>query len=569
MATPRRIPQNIKVPGRRLVVADCETNGLYGDVRILSLALVELRRGIVADSKFWLVNPGNVPMNKEAFDVNGLSRDLLADAAHFDEIVDEVTEWLTAPEGETLTLIGHKVSFDADKLAGEFHRLGVTLPPVQLLDTSQLAEVAQVIPERRSLASLLDTLGLTNTAPHTALGDTLAIAAAAVELMHRIVETRPVGGLTQVLDELCTTFDAAASSRDIDPSLPAVELSPEHLAAHLTDLSDGRRRASALDVCLAEQCDLLATRMEDGIATDAHSRQVITWALHHLDHDEELSRVTVGRLLRGIGQALRRSGDVAYVTETYQYQLDPYLESAGECRLEDACEKCAAKSGTCDYVAVLRRCVDALIFEDFDPFAKPSKMRVNEFLPGFNPATKRNRGRPKEGFYGELRRRGHFDAAGYGAARIADVRRVEGGREWAYALLRKSWDDGCRTPRLTEMLASMTVVDGKANPNADGTAPEPKDPAVAAIALIDECLNEYANQSGPIFVRLSERRARLVRLRDSPPRTERDPAAAKNLRAPHPTILGRVPAASKSSRLAMPRPVVTLTTPRSGPRRAK
>jgi DNA polymerase III epsilon subunit-like protein len=41
----------LNVKGRRLVVVDCETNGLYGDVRILSLAMVELRNGIAADSK--------------------------------------------------------------------------------------------------------------------------------------------------------------------------------------------------------------------------------------------------------------------------------------------------------------------------------------------------------------------------------------------------------------------------------------------------------------------------------------------------------------------------------------
>jgi hypothetical protein len=65
------------------------------------------------------------------------------------------------------------------------------------------------------------------------------------------------------------------------------QLSGEHLAAHLTNLSDGRRRARSLDVCLAEDCAILPTRMEDGILTTAHARQVINWAFDHLDNDKK------------------------------------------------------------------------------------------------------------------------------------------------------------------------------------------------------------------------------------------------------------------------------------------
>ncbi len=571
MATTKRgrSPKMLNVKGRRLVVVDCETNGLYGDVRILSLAMVELRNGIAANSKLWLVNPGNVPMDPGAIAVNGLTADLLEDAEPFDALVDEVTPGLTAPEGDTLTLIGHKGNFDAHKLAGEYRRLGRTLPPLQLLDTAQLVEAVQLRPERKSLDALLNALGLVNSAPHTALGDTLATVAAVVELLHRIVEREETSDLGAVLDGLCTDYDGVSGGSKGVPSEPEIELTDGHLVAHLADLSDGRRRALSLDVCLAEDCAILPTRMEDGIITKSHARQVITWALASIDEDETLSRATIGRLLRGVGQALRRVEDPEYVLEVYRNELAPYLEWLGPCVQEDACERCADESGTCDFDGVLRRCVDAFVQDKFDPFAKPSKKRASEFLAGYNPSVVRKRGRPKEGFYGELRRAGHLDAAGHGIARVADVRRVEGGREWAYRLLRKAWDDGCRTPRLAEMLASMTVVDAVEH-SSWGVAPtDPKAPVIEAVALIDECLANYPNQSSRNFERLIERRIRLIKVRDAPPRVARTSATTVNQRKPHHTIIGRAAAPARKPKADGTQTVIQAVSPRAGSRRAR
>ena len=50
----------------RVVVVDTETNGLFGNVRILSLAAVELDVGFVVDSRAWLLNPGRVRLSTEA-----------------------------------------------------------------------------------------------------------------------------------------------------------------------------------------------------------------------------------------------------------------------------------------------------------------------------------------------------------------------------------------------------------------------------------------------------------------------------------------------------------------------
>ena len=133
-----------------------------------------------------------------------------------------------------------------------------------------------------------------------------------------------------------------------------------------------------------------------------------------------------------------------------------------------------------------------------------------------------------------MRRNGHLDAAGYGAYRVADVRRTQGGRPWAHAVLNKAWRDGCRNPLMVEMLASMVVVDGL----VDGAAPDDsKTPIAAALGYIAECRAAHPRQHGQIFERLAKREVRLQALLDAPPRAPRDPDKAINLRQPHRALL--------------------------------
>lgn len=519
---------------RRLVAVDCETNGLFGDVRILSLAMVELRHGIAYNSKLWVMNPGNVPMDPGALAVNGLTPEMLASAASFSEHCDEVREWLTVKRGERLTLVGHKVAFDARQLRGEFARLGQTLPPLDLLDTSGLAQAARVIPANQSLDALLRALSLTNSAPHTALGDTLATASAALSMLARLGQNLDATQLATLLDTLAVPYDGAPD-KPLTREKPSEPLSEQHISAHLMDLTDGRRRRRSLDVCVIEDCSFLATRMEDGIVAQEHASQVVEWALTWLE-DYDLPRTTSGHLLRGLGQALRRSEDPDFAIGIYRSRLVPLLGELGPCgkKAEERCVPCQRKEGTCDFDAALRHVVDATLHNSSKAFTQPNLAKVEAFLPGYNPRVGRNRGRPAQGLYGELLRNGHIDAAGYGVFRVAEVRRVEGGRAWAHTLLNKAWRDGCRTPQMTEMLASMTVVDGV----IDGVTPEdPKAPVAAAVSYLDECLALYKGRQGRIFADLGKRRIRLRAQLDAPPKQSRDPEKAVNLRAPHITML--------------------------------
>ena len=519
---------------RRLVAIDCETNGLFGNVRILSLAVVELRNSIAYDSKLWMMNPGNVPMDPSALAVNGLTPEMLTDAKRFSDHLDEIRSWLKAPHGSKMTLVGHKVAFDAKQLAGEFARLGEKLPRFDLLDTARLAEAAGVYPANQSLAALLDALGVPNTAPHTALGDALATGQAALALMKRISFGRSDDEMGEIIDSLATTY-RAGSEKPLARSKPTAPLSKAHAAAHLIDLSDGRRRRGALDTCLFESCEFLSQRMEDGIVEPAHAPQVVDWALGYLE-DYELSQAMVGQLLRGLGRALRRSEDPDLVLRIYRERLVPLLAELEPCGRTRArrCLSCRDRTGACDLMVVLRSCVDGFLDSSSSAFARPVPERVDQFLPGYDPRVLRKRGRPVEGFYGEMRRNDHLDAAGYGAYRVADVRRTQGGRAWAHAVLNKAWRDGCRNPQMTEMLASMVVVDGL----VDGVEPtDPKVPVAAALSYIVECRTTYSSQHGQIFDRLAKRERRLAALIDAPERPQRDPVKAVNLRQPHATLL--------------------------------
>jgi DNA polymerase III epsilon subunit-like protein len=524
---------NPKAPTkRRLIAIDCETNGLFGpNLRILTLAMVELRNGIAFSSKLWSFHPGRVPMDPGALAVNGLTPEILDGANSFGEHVDEVLEWLSAPRGTRVTLVGHKVAFDARQLAGEFARLGLELPRFELIDTATLADAAGVRPGGQSLDALLEATGVANTAPHTALGDTLATGQAALVLMKRAT-TRGTD-LPALLDRLATPYKGveAQPSR----SKPTIKLSPAHAKAHLMDLADGRRRRRALDVCVAEECRILAARMEDGLLDEVHARQVVEWALDYLTN-YELSQQVVGQLLVGLGRALRRTEDPDFVLTIYRDRLATLLPLFDPCghKLVSRCYSCQEHSGPCELTLILRDCVDGFLDSSSAAGARPDHARVEQFLPGYDPRVNRNRGRPAEGFYGELRRNGHLDAAGYGAYCVAEVRRTEGGRAWAHAVLNKAWRDGCRTPQLTELLASMVVVDGL----VDGAVPsDPKDPLRAALGYIAECQAAYPGQHGQIFARLSKRATRLTAQLDAEPRAPRDPDKALNRREPHRTLL--------------------------------
>jgi len=406
----------------------------------------------------------------------------------FADRLGEVTRWLTGPEGREHVLVGHVVQFDAERLHHEYQVAGMELPPLRLLDTRRLAEVVGLV-GASSLGAPCAALGVSRVGAHTASGDAHTTAAAAHQLLSRLAaapEWTPEQ-LPTLLDDLIEPFVPRKLRRRArrEPE----ELTAEHLAAHTADLTQAASRRQALEVCLAERCSMLAFRMEDGITSRSRARWVVEWALEHLESGR-LDRRLTGRMLAGLGVALRRCEAPAFAEQVLMDQQLPLLQEWGPCATDRRyttrrCGRCLHAAGVCRFVVVARDAADAVLFAASAPTRQLDRTGVGRFLPGFSPGSAR-RGRPPEGLFQRLRRAGQVDAAGHGAARVAEYRRDHGDRAWALALLRKARADGCRTPRLAEMLASMTVLD------ATDRARRNRHHIRDAIDVLDEALQQPA-----------------------------------------------------------------------------
>ncbi|HEY5181697.1 MAG TPA: 3'-5' exonuclease [Dermatophilaceae bacterium] len=547
MTTPRQQEAQLRalMGGRRFVVCDCETSGVTADARILSIAFVELWHDINGESRVWYVNPGRFTMAPKAAEKNRITAEHLRGRPSFAQVHADLEPWLTAGAGVEHVLVGHSADFDARRLAYEYELLGLVLPPLTLLDTGHLAQAAGIVCGP-SLHELLTSVGLTNPAAHTSQGDALITAQAARLLLARLAGQLQIEQLHTALDKLLVPFDPSShpkrrDGRD-DSAGDEPELIGDHLRAHSADLRDGRRRRHALDTCLAERCAQLATRMEDGIVSTASAQQVVEWSLGHLLGAGELDRQMTGRVLAGLGRALRRCEKPSYAERVLFDDLGPLLLSWGPCTAAEQCGRCRHQAGTCRFSEAGRQAVEAFIYASSEAHAEVCKAAAEAYLPGFDPAQTRSAGRPPEGLYQRLRRLGLLDAAGYGATRIAQFRRDQGKRDWGYAVARKAWDDGCRTPHLADLLASMTVLDG-IGLNRRGA--DPKAHLRAALDIIDTCLADHAGQAGSTLRRLERRRERVLSQLATTPRHQAQ--MPRNVRAPRSTRPGTAPLVGHTS----------------------
>ncbi len=155
-----------------------------GRHRAISIAIVSCERGHIAGATWQsLINPG-VPVDPETYKIHRLTTDTIRQAPSFAVIAPEVLKHLLPVADETVVLVTHNASFDIGVLRTEFEEIGHALPDLPILDTGgSLARHVGVSPLDGSLKELLAALRLTNTAPHTAAGDALATAEAALALL--------------------------------------------------------------------------------------------------------------------------------------------------------------------------------------------------------------------------------------------------------------------------------------------------------------------------------------------------------------------------------------------------
>lgn len=101
---------------------DTETTGIdFTKDRIIEIALIEIiDRQITGKQYHQYINPDNMKISQEAFNVHGISNEMLKDMPKFSEISSELLDHLNG-----YGLIIHNATFDLNMLKAEFSRLNI------------------------------------------------------------------------------------------------------------------------------------------------------------------------------------------------------------------------------------------------------------------------------------------------------------------------------------------------------------------------------------------------------------------------------------------------------------
>ncbi len=153
------------------VVLDTETTGLSPqNDRIIEVGARKYINGQTVGDFVTLINPG-VKLPKEITVLTGIQPQQLSRAPWFSEIAQRLKEFI----GD-LPVVAHNAKFDAEFLANEFDRSGISFS-IRYIDTVQLARNAFPGFENYKLNTLISKLGLLDHAQdHRALSDVDATA---------------------------------------------------------------------------------------------------------------------------------------------------------------------------------------------------------------------------------------------------------------------------------------------------------------------------------------------------------------------------------------------------------
>lgn len=153
-------------------VVDLETTG--GDPaqghRIIELAIVEIRDGIIARDYRTLVNPGRgIPAGVTK--LTGITDEAVAGAPFFDEVAEQVADRL-----QGRVFVAQNAAFDRKFVEAQLLEATGDVPPAEILCTVRMAR--RLLPElrKRNLDALSRHFGIRIHGRHRAFGDALATA---------------------------------------------------------------------------------------------------------------------------------------------------------------------------------------------------------------------------------------------------------------------------------------------------------------------------------------------------------------------------------------------------------
>ena len=229
----RRVRAIVKSSGdsiplvRRFVVIGTESNGSFIEEQLLALSLIEMNDLGIGEPHSWIMGRQETIHFDNSQTVGTSSPPAGQPFGQFDSQHVEVSLWLATNANVRLTLIGHDVAESAALLQRALQRSNRSLPTFDVIDTSSLSQAANLHPSTPSLSGLLDALAITNRAPGTVLGDSLAIAAATEAVARTLSPADSATDLQAALAKLVTAISP--------PSAPTTRITGSHsVKSHIT-----------------------------------------------------------------------------------------------------------------------------------------------------------------------------------------------------------------------------------------------------------------------------------------------------------------------------------------------
>lgn len=191
-------------------VVDVETTGgdPHGGHRIIELAIVEIRDGVIARDYRTLVNPGrSIPHG--VVTLTGITDEAVAVAPYFEQVAEEVANRLRGR-----VFVAQNVMFDRKFVESELLEAMGECPPAEMLCTVRMAR--RFLPQlrRRNLDALSRHYDIRIHGRHRAYGDALATA----RIFLRLLDEASGKGIHD-LHQLVTFLGGNLGSDRSDPPL--------------------------------------------------------------------------------------------------------------------------------------------------------------------------------------------------------------------------------------------------------------------------------------------------------------------------------------------------------------
>jgi DNA polymerase-3 subunit epsilon len=169
--------------GKPIAFFDIETTGLPkdGPVGILEFAYLAVFPDGKIESRSYLINPGDIPIDPGAARVHGITKEVVADAPEFPAISHVISILFD----RTCCVAFNGTTFDLPVIHENFTRYGLPAPePSRFIDARKIWTKTQKT-QKGTLLKVAQHYGVEPGEAHRALGDTITMARVVEEMIFR------------------------------------------------------------------------------------------------------------------------------------------------------------------------------------------------------------------------------------------------------------------------------------------------------------------------------------------------------------------------------------------------